>query len=710
MKKIVFVVFTIFLISTSSSFAGQEEFDRNIGWSIVEHTQDYYVNKDGSPGSICRRDEGDLYPHIKVVEILSTWAAIEPIEGFFDWKDVDHCIDYWHSKGRQIRLRINTVPERRDSDDRSGAPSWIYDYGIDHQIRGNNENWRWKFADKTSGKYQELLEKFMNVYANRYKNDDRIDAVDLRAYGAWGEWHEGWQFNSKEERKDTLKKLIDIWYTAWDEKKPLILPLANEFNREEPSCKKILNDKPDENTDPVFWNEKKEYCLGNENDKYRIFQEWYAYDNAIEKPYLTYRRDGFGGGKHDQEPYPNPYPMLKRFTSEFKKLDRELPIIAEFQGPYDIWFTSKNNGHKNAMMDEAVDYQANYFQVVGWSIYDPPEKEKVYDGSGDLFYQNEQKLMGDTLKKRSTLNVHTKLTGDFDGDDRTDMIYFNKKGEVWVALSDGNNFLDIKKWHHWFGFSNQQVRVGDVNGDGKDDIINFIGDGQVFVALSDGTEFGDFYNSSKWHNFFGLSDQQVRAGDVDGDGKDDIISFRGDGQVFVALSDGERFGDFYNSSKWHNFFGLSDQQVRVGDVNGDGKEDIINFIGDGQVFVALSDGKRFGDFYNSSKWHNFFGLSDQQVRVGDVNGDGKDDIINFIGDGQVFVALSDGKRFGDAKNSNQWHNWSGLTDQQVAVGDVDNDGKNDIINFLENGKVFVALSDGTRFGDFYNVKQWLYAW
>jgi len=41
---------------------------------------------------------------------------------------------------------------------------------------------------------------------------------------------------------------------------------------------------------------------------------------------------------------------------------------------------------------------------------------------------------------------------------------------------------------------------------------------------------------------------------------------------------------------------------------------------------------------------------------------------------------------------------------------VNGDGKDDIINFLENGKVYAALSDGTKFGDFYNAKQWLYNW
>jgi len=187
--------------------------------------------------------------------------------------------------------------------------------------------------------------------------------------------------------------------------------------------------------------------------------------------------------------------------------------------------------------------------------------------------------------------------------------------------------------------------VGDINGDNKDDLVGFGLDG-VYVALSNGASFDPV---SKWTSAFDLShgwtvkDFVRTVGDINGDGKDDLVGFGLDG-VYVALSNGASFDPV---SKWTSAFDLShgwtvSQFVRtVGDINGDNKDDLVGFGLDG-VYVSLSMGSTFS---LPSRLTSSFDLShgwtvSQYLRtVGDVNGDGKDDLVGFGLDG-VYVVLA----------------------------------------------------------------------
>jgi hypothetical protein len=216
---------------------------------------------------------------IYTLEIISTWGTIEPVEGQFNWDDVDYCIDYWHARDKQVRLRISVVSAKGETEDHQGTPSWIFDnYGVGFQdievSSEDNEDKFYRFSDSTNSTYREKMENFLNVYADRYKDDDRIEAVDLKTYGKWGEHHSEYKFATIEERKETLKALIDIWYNAWEEKKPLRLPLANEFGYKNTNFE----------SDPVMQKEYEKYSKADRNGKDQIYKGYYAYDYAITKP------------------------------------------------------------------------------------------------------------------------------------------------------------------------------------------------------------------------------------------------------------------------------------------------------------------------------------------------------------------------------------------------------------------------------------------
>ena len=304
--------------------------------------------------------------------------------------------------------------------------------------------------------------------------------------------------------------------------------------------------------------------------------------------------------------------------------------------------------------------------------------------------------------------LETPAVGDFNGDGRIDIVTFTRQnpvafGDVYVSLSTGDRFGPSAKWHDFFAINlNEQVVIADFDGDGKDDIATRLADtsGQVYVAKSRGNGLDP---ASVWLESIGFdATDTLAAGDVDGDGKKDLVLFaRNQGKVYVALSTGDSFSA---PTVWHGFFAVSTyERPRVADVTGDGKADIVTFASDsptafGDVYVAISDGTRFVDLNglpdNSTKWHDFFAIRPtEEVRIGDLNGDGKDDFFTFLPPpfAQCYTSLSLGTAMGPAEL------WPELVapdpHDRVHVGDVDGDGKADVLVFAQGeGKVYVSLA------------------
>lgn len=99
---------------------------------------------------------------------------------------------------------------------------------------------------------------------------------------------------------------------------------------------------------------------------------------------------------------------------------------------------------------------------------------------------------------------------------------------------------------------------------------------------------------------------------------------------------------FSSSNGW-----TADRHLRMmGDVNGDGQDDIIGF-GEFEVSVAFSESGNFAtpvscikEFTVTQGWK----VGKHAIQIGDINGDGKADIIGFK-DEQTIVALSNGDCF-----------------------------------------------------------------
>jgi hypothetical protein len=265
----------------------------------------------------------------------------------------------------------------------------------------------------------------------------------------------------------------------------------------------------------------------------------------------------------------------------------------------------------------------------------------------------------------------------------------------------------------WTSFNTYPRRMGDVNGDGKEDIVGF-GAAGVYYSLSTGGAFAapvfalaNFGTAAGgWTNF---ETYPREVADVNGDGRADIIGFGGAG-VYVSYSTGAGFSApvfvlanySAGAGGWVNY---NTYPRKMGDVNGDGRADIIGF-GAAGVYYSLSTGGGFAapvfalaNFATGAGgWTNY---NTYPREVGDVNGDGRADIIGFGGAG-VYVSYSTGAGFSApvyvlATYGAAAGGWTSHNTYPRAVGDINGDGRADIAGFGAAG-VYVSLSTGTGFG------------
>ncbi len=242
-----------------------------------------------------------------------------------------------------------------------------------------------------------------------------------------------------------------------------------------------------------------------------------------------------------------------------------------------------------------------------------------------------------------------------------------------------------------------RVAAGDVNGDGTADIITGAGPGggpnvKVFSGVD-----GSFLQSFFAYDPLFTGGVFVAAGDVNGDGFDDIIT----GADAGASGGHVKAFSGVDLSVLHSFFAYGSTftggvRVAAGDVNGDGRDDIITSPGAGSgPNMKVFDGASQDELSNFFAYNPLF-TGGVFVAAGDVNSDGKADIITGPGSGGgPNVIVFDATTLAQI-NSFFAYASSFTGGVRVAAADWNNDGRDDIITSPgPGGTPNVKVFDGT---------------
>ena len=173
------------------------------------------------------------------------------------------------------------------------------------------------------------------------------------------------------------------------------------------------------------------------------------------------------------------------------------------------------------------------------------------------------------------------------------------------------------------------LACGDLDGNGRDEIITGVPEGfGPHVRVFDGRNG----NVTVTAGFFAYAENvrtgiRVAAGDLDGDGKDEIVTGTGYGagthvRTFTGIG-GEVFSPGFFVYGEYDRTGIN---VAVGDLHGSGKGRIITGSGYGKYpIIAIYD--RYGNLDTYFYAYPLSYIAGVKVAAGDVDGDGEDEII-----------------------------------------------------------------------------------
>lgn len=233
------------------------------------------------------------------------------------------------------------------------------------------------------------------------------------------------------------------------------------------------------------------------------------------------------------------------------------------------------------------------------------------------------------------------------------------------------------------------VAIGDVNGDGLPDIVvadNGLANGST--GLGTGNTISVLRHDSSGSGFqaaqtytVGNGPSGVAIGDINGDGWPDVaVANQNDGTVSVLYGDGQ--GGLSPPQTWPVGAGVF--SIAVADMNGDGRLDIVaTDPNDGYVAVLQRNAANTG-FDAAQTYPTGAGTNPSGLAVADLNGDGRPDIIT----GNQFNPSTDHPEdtvtalLRNASNTGfdpPATYTVGSGPAGVAVGDLNGDGKLDIV-------------------------------
>lgn len=158
------------------------------------------------------------------------WNKLNPAKGVYDWTELEKLLNALAEHGMGYALRVlpyspsyikgNDTPE----EEYDWTPSFVYESGakkVTATLQWNGYQAYVPVWDDSV--YLYYAKEFAKALAEKYDGDPRIEYIDIRTFGEWGEWHAS-HLDGSEMPSDSIKMDVLDYYASIFKKSLLVLP------------------------------------------------------------------------------------------------------------------------------------------------------------------------------------------------------------------------------------------------------------------------------------------------------------------------------------------------------------------------------------------------------------------------------------------------------------------------------------------------------
>lgn len=280
---------------------------------------------------------------------------------------------------------------------------------------------------------------------------------------------------------------------------------------------------------------------------------------------------------------------------------------------------------------------------------------------------------------------------DFDGDGKPDLSLINDytSNAVEVRRNNGSpGTLTSSSFESAISFTNNFYDIGidaqDIDGDGNLDLIS---DSRI---LRNTSVVGSISTSSfsAAVNYGGPGSSTSEPGDIDGDGKIDIVALDYFANRIAVIKNNSTPGFIssgsFSAPVYFATAGTSPSDIKVADIDGDFKPDVIMTRGSTlSIFRNTSSSGVINVSSLANRLDFSVGSYSPAVAIGDLNNDGKADLIVANAGANTLTIFQNISTIGVIDLGAPITIVPGTRPMDVQIGDLNGDGKLDIISANE---------------------------